>query len=310
MERTIGLKHHSTLCAITDLAAALAIQYNLKEAIEWGQIAFKRSMEAVGILKGNTINIGIILANILMISGRDEEVEALLRTLLKAQEETLGRTHTDTLFTLSMLGVVLIKSRKEGSLDEARNILREAVSWFIRWHGWSNLRTLAAADSLSKVFLLQGDQLAEAEFLSTVSYAERVALEGPGNPTTIECGNQLVEIHRQQGRADKADELQWLLANAPPPRGSPGHTKPSLFYRTEGMTHLKVDLLARAAKSAEITTERAEKIKANAEQTDKSVEKVESKIEEIEGSTKQLQADTESQKPVEQSRLCMRRKDI
>ena len=98
---------------------------------------------------------------------------------------------------------------EQGKLDEAEPLLREALAARREVSGNDHVATMQAAGNLGKVLLAQG-KLAEAEPL----LVEAVAWERKNYGFGV-FRSSLVELRREQGRLDEAEqELGTLVADA------------------------------------------------------------------------------------------------
>jgi len=143
--------------------------------------------------------IGIAYRNL----GLWQEAEPLLRSALATHRRLSGESHSETVRSLSQLGILL---HAQGRYEEAESLHREALQTMKAQAPWPKAEHAASLENLGTVLRESG---AYDEAVTAQTSAIRLFREiwGPRHERTFSAQGGLAEIYRRRGQLPEAEAL-------------------------------------------------------------------------------------------------------
>ncbi|KAG4420607.1 hypothetical protein IFR04_006314 [Cadophora malorum] len=135
--------------------------------------------------------------------GRNEAAKALLQQILRIREEVLGKTHPDTLTTMSNLAVVF---DKQGKYADAEAMNRQTLEISEEVLGKTHPDTLTTMSNLALVFDKQG-KYADAEAMNRQTLEIQEEVLGKTHPNTLMSVYCLAHVLQNRCEYDEASIL-------------------------------------------------------------------------------------------------------
>lgn len=204
----LGWEHRSTLVAANNLAHSRLEQGRFPEARELQEKVLKARTRLLGEEHPETLLAKSNLAATLHQQGYPSQAQALYEQALLGQRKVVGEDHPSTLTTRGGLAETL---KQQGELLEARKQGELAYEGLKRVLGEEHLQTLQAAHNLAGTILRMNDLPAARSLMERlVETYRRLLVEHPRLFLTL---NNLAEVHRRQGDAPKAMDVQEEALN-------------------------------------------------------------------------------------------------
>ena len=135
--------------------------------------------------------------------GKTEAARLLLAQVLEILEEILGKTHPDTLATMSCLALVL---HRRGKYADAEAMNRQTLEISEKVLGKTHPDTLASMSNLAVVLESQG-KYAEAEAMNRETLENSEKVLGKTHPHTLLSMNNLATVLMRQGKYVYAEAM-------------------------------------------------------------------------------------------------------
>lgn len=159
------------------------------------------------------------LIELLDAQGEFAKAETIANEVLAYQSRSLGKTHPNTLSTLTALASVF---RKQGRLIEAEATFRDAYESYRDVLGDDHRSTVIAANNLGEVLEKSGlYDRAEPVLYEALQQGNKVF--GETSPSTMVTMNNLALLYESQGTFDKAEPLYQSAINIFEKRFGPSH---------------------------------------------------------------------------------------
>ena len=197
-ERHLGPHDSTTLAVINNYAGFVEGRGRIEEAAE----LYRRAADGHrGRRPHEVLNASSNLSRMLGMLGRNDEAEALARSVLIEMRRALGDDHTNTLAAMNTLAGILFN---KGDVESALPLVEEAAAGQARTLGAAHPRTIAAVASLAVVL---GDAGRIEEAVLKISEALELARDvfPPGDPI---LGRLLAEKERLLEASDRFSEVE------------------------------------------------------------------------------------------------------
>ncbi len=232
-QRALGDTHRSTVVSMNNLAALLRTRGRFDEALAWFEKSTAGARVAFGPEHFNTLITTSNMANCLVQLNRCDEAAAVLRTVLQAQERTLGADHPLVAGTLSQLGSAMQWSKSQDPAPgdpDRRTQKQRALDLFARAVQISeakagpNARNTLVYRSNYAVCLSECGRHEEALVQARRAHEGGVATLGPEHWQTLAFHGNVAQCLSNMGQHDQAIALTaQIVASMTGARGPTDH---------------------------------------------------------------------------------------